>query len=69
MKDIQVPTLVINAKNDTFLSDQCYPYKIADKHSYVHLETPEKGGHCGFPGSDSNGYLWSERRALEFINL
>jgi len=67
LNEISIPTLIINAENDSFLSEKCYPIKIAESHSHVHLEIPKKGGHCGFPGKDKNGYLWSEKRALEFI--
>lgn len=67
LESITIPTLIINAKNDSFLSSECYPVEIANTHQYVHLEMPEKGGHCGFPSKDINGYNWSERRVLEFI--
>ena len=68
LKDIQVPTLIVNALNDPFLAEECYPYDEARKNSSITLETPLAGGHCGFYEYNSEGVLWSERRALDFIN-
>lgn len=64
---IKIPTLIVNALNDPFLPDACYPFDIARVHKYVHLETPERGGHVGFslPSGKPN---WMELRALEFIS-
>ena len=58
------PTLILNAKNDSFLSDKSYPYEIAKNHKFVHLETPKYGGHVAFwqPGN----VYYNEERALEF---
>ena len=64
---ITIPTLLVNAHNDSFLSKECYPDEIAKNHPYFFLETPLRGGHCGFPGADHQDYLWSENRAVEFI--
>ncbi|MDH5365466.1 MAG: alpha/beta fold hydrolase [Cyclobacteriaceae bacterium] len=68
LESISIPTLIINAKNDSFLSKECYPIEIAKTHQYVYLEMPEKGGHCGFPSKNKDGYYWSEQRVLSFIN-
>ncbi len=64
---ISTPTLLVNALDDTFLSPECYPYQLAENHPYFHLETPEKGGHLGFAGRNTDGIYWSEKRAIEFI--
>lgn len=61
---IALPTLLINAKNDPFLSTDCYPEELARKHPFLYLESPAEGGHCGF-ASRSSSY-WSETRALDF---
>lgn len=68
LKDIQIPTLIVNALNDSFLSEECYPFKQLEDHPLVHFESPDRGGHCGFPGKDENGYYWSENRAISFID-
>ena len=64
---IQVPTLLINALDDPFLSDQCYPADIAENHPYLFLEMPAKGGHVGFNPGGRRGFFWSEKRVGEFL--
>ena len=64
---IRRPTLLLNALNDPILSDPSYPYELAQQHDHFYLETPERGGHVGFP----TGNLlkaWSEERAFEFVH-
>ena len=68
LKGIRIPTLIVNALNDSFLSKDCYPFDQLKNHPNIYLETPKRGGHCGFPGKDDQGYFWSERRALNFIH-
>lgn len=62
---IKVPTLILNAKNDSFLSDKSYPYAIAQNHKYLYLEAPKHGGHVAFWQKGSITY--NEQRALEFV--
>ena len=66
LKNIEIPVLILNAKNDSFLSEKCYPYKIASKSSTLFLETPKHGGHVGF--HMSHKVYYSEKRVLEFIH-
>jgi len=61
---IKIPTLVISALNDPFLSKECYP---EETYPNVTLEYPSRGGHVGFAQFDRNGLYWSEMRALSFI--
>ncbi|MDZ4715447.1 MAG: alpha/beta fold hydrolase [Cytophagales bacterium] len=63
---ITVPTLVLNAKNDPFLSPDCYP-EASYHHPRLTFEYPERGGHVGFTQFGKNGLYWSEMRALSFI--
>jgi len=63
--NIKVPTLIINALNDSFLSPECYPIKEAKKNSNLHLEMPNYGGHVGFV--KLNKFYYNETRALDFI--
>ncbi len=67
LDDICVPCLIVNAKDDSFLSEQCYPHRRVDANKYLQLETPDYGGHVGFVTVDEEGFYWSERRALDFI--
>jgi uncharacterized protein len=67
LDNITIETLIINAKNDPFLSKECFPYEQVKHLEKVYLQTPEGGGHCGFYPADYQGVLWSERRALEWV--
>lgn len=69
LQTINVPTLLINALDDTFLSESCYPFKEAALNKQLFFETPKYGGHVGFNSSIiKKDILWSENRILEFIN-
>lgn len=65
---IDTPTLIINALNDPFLPNECYPTDKLKDHKFVWFETPAHGGHVGFMPAAKDGSYWSERRALDFIN-
>ena len=64
---IDVPTLLVNAANDPFLPDACYPTDRAADHPYLTLEVPDSGGHVGFVDFHPSGNYWSERRAAAFL--
>ncbi|HBK89610.1 MAG: alpha/beta fold hydrolase [Cyclobacteriaceae bacterium] len=66
LPNINVPTLVVNAKNDPFLSSACYPAASAASRSVV-LEYPEHGGHVGFARFGQKGLYWSDMRAVAFL--
>ncbi|MEO1255217.1 MAG: alpha/beta hydrolase, partial [Bacteroidota bacterium] len=57
---VEVPLLIVNAKNDPLLSKNCYPYDECERSQYVFLETPIFGGHTGFTRKKDNKpwYLW-----------
>ena len=63
---IEVPTLIINALNDSFLSPECYPVKEAKSNPFLYLEMPKYGGHAGF--IDRKNIYYNESRALEFVS-
>jgi len=62
---ITTPTLLINAKNDSFLGEQCYPINEAKKNKHLYLEMPTYGGHVGFYGKKNISY--TEQKALIFL--
>ena len=66
LEGIRVPTLLLNARNDSFLGPRCYPVEACRNHSSVYFESPDYGGHVGFVGEGSHYY--SERRSLEFLD-
>jgi uncharacterized protein len=68
MDKITIPTLLVNAKNDPFLSAECYPYDRLKNHPFVVFETPERGGHVGFAQCNTTGLYWSEERAIDFFS-
>jgi predicted alpha/beta-fold hydrolase len=66
LQTIKIPTLLINAQNDSFLSAKCYPHEVAKANENFFLETPKHGGHLGF--YDGKEMTYTEKRALEFFN-
>jgi predicted alpha/beta-fold hydrolase len=64
---ITVPALLVNALDDPFLADGCYPVQQAERSRNVHLEMPSSGGHVGFVQFNADGSYWSENRAVEFL--
>ncbi len=68
LKDISIPALLINAKDDPFLSESAYPYQQADDSSHLYLETPGNGGHVGFVSFNSDGSYWIDQRVGEFLS-
>ena len=65
LPDIKVPSLIVQAKNDTFLSSECFVFEEAEQNKNLFMQVTKYGGHCGFmlPGSE---FSWAELRALEF---
>ncbi len=67
LSGVTVPTLIVNALDDPFLADGCYPISQAESSRHVHLEMPRSGGHVGFVQFNPDGSYWSENRAVEFL--
>ena len=59
---IQVPTLLLNARNDPFLPAAALP-QPGTLPASVTPDFPDQGGHGGFPGGD-----WLARRVLEHLS-
>lgn len=68
LKNVQVPTLLVNALDDPFLPKECFPYRQAAENPFLKLETPRHGGHVGFVQFNRSGTYWSEARALSFCS-
>jgi predicted alpha/beta-fold hydrolase len=66
--DIKVSTLLLNALDDPFLADECYPLSEAKKSRHVSLETPYFGGHVGFVAFNRAGEYWHESRVTSFAS-
>ena len=65
--NIRVPTLVLSAKDDPFLSPECFPVAQARANPQLYLETPAFGGHVGFVRTGNGNVYWSEERAAALI--
>ncbi|MBQ7176533.1 MAG: alpha/beta fold hydrolase [Victivallales bacterium] len=63
---LQVPSLIVNPKNDPFLAGKCYPVEEARQNDALFLEMPDGGGHCGFFNYGDVEW-WPMRRAKEFV--
>lgn len=64
---ITVPTLLLNARNDPFLTPECFPDPEAEANPHLHLEAPASGGHVGFLDLANGLQPWSERRVVAFL--
>ncbi len=64
---IHLPTLLITAKDDPFLTSACFPKEIAQDHPHFYLDAPDHGGHVGFL-LKGKPHCWTEQRAFEFID-
>jgi hypothetical protein len=62
-----IPALILSAKDDPILGEECFPYDIAEANENVFLEVTEKGGHMGFITFGNNGEFWHETRTVEFV--
>jgi predicted alpha/beta-fold hydrolase len=67
LKDIRIPALLVNALNDPFLPEACFPYEDAQKSEWLSLEVPRSGGHVGFIELNNRQAYWMERRVVEFV--
>ena len=64
---VNVPSLIVAAQDDTFITPECVPHELAAKHPHLYLETPRYGGHCGFIRQHWEPSYWMEERALAFL--
>ncbi|MCU0422541.1 MAG: alpha/beta fold hydrolase [Bacteroidia bacterium] len=57
LNTIDVPTLLINAKNDPFLNPGCFPYEEIVDHPFLHGIFTSHGGHVGFMMNSKQSWL------------
>ena len=67
LENIKVPSLIINAQNDTFLSKLCSPIDLAERSKLLYLSSPIWGGPVGFVEQYPWDTLWSERKTSHFL--
>jgi uncharacterized protein len=68
LRQIAVPTLMLSALDDPFLTPDCFPFEEAESSACVFLEAPATGGHLGFCESLTGKESWAERRTVEFLS-
>lgn len=68
LDSIKIPTMIVNAWNDPFLSEKCFFDKDTLPSDMIYFAAPSEGGHCGFMQKslkkDEN--FWSENLAVTF---
>jgi uncharacterized protein len=68
LRGIQVPTLLLNARNDPFLPEEALP-AADDVSAAVALEYPAQGGHVGFVAGAFPGHFnWLPARIIDFLS-
>jgi uncharacterized protein len=67
LPNIAIPTLLVNAADDPFLSTTCFPTEQAKANPRFFLEIAPHGGHVGFLAFNDQGEYWSEARAVSFL--
>jgi uncharacterized protein len=66
LERIQVPTLILAARDDPFIAVE--PFEALSLPCHVQVRIQNHGGHLGFLGRDgAGGYRWAERRIAEWV--
>ena len=68
LAQIQMPSLLLSAKDDPLLGADCFPETIAKLSPHFHLEAPAHGGPVGFLGFPAGLPTLSERRVRVFLH-
>lgn len=68
LAQIQIPSLLLSAKDDPLLGAASFPEDIARHSPHFHLEAPAHGGHVGFLDFQAGLQPWSERRVRMFLD-
>jgi len=65
---IRIPALILNARNDPFLTPTCHPFEEAAASDHVVLDCPPEGGHVGFSLPGTLRETWAEQRVADFFD-
>lgn len=68
LRSIKIPTKIINALNDPFLSKDCYPSKKEISNPYIETSYPKFGGHVGFIRKNLNEEGYLEIESYSFVS-
>ena len=61
-----MPTLLITSLDDSFLSENCYPFDLAKNNPNFSLMVTKYGGHVGFV--TSREHYWDEEVINHFLS-
>ncbi len=69
LRDIQIPTLMIHAEDDPFMTPEVLPTE-SELSDYVVMELSKKGGHVGFISGNTLGVpiYWLDQRIPEYFS-
>ena len=67
LENIKIPTILVNADNDPFLTEKSFPKEIARNSDFFHFEMTINGGHVGFMEKEDKEFNWMEKRILDFF--
>ncbi len=67
LTSIKIPTLILQAQDDPFLSESCFPIKEAKANKEVTLLLSKYGGHVGFSLPSQQQY-WEELKIKEYLS-
>ncbi len=69
LSKITIPTLLINALDDSFLSKTCHPFEEAKANKYLHFMPTTFGGHVGFNHPFiGKSEQWLEKKLIHFLH-
>ena len=63
---INVPTLVINSKDDPVIGDKCIPVKEAEENPHVLLIETDLGGHLAY--LEKNHDSWATKQVAQYFD-
>ena len=67
LHQIETPTIIINALNDPFLPESCYPRVECEANKNLELLAPKYGGHVGFV-KEIDGLNYYQAKILNFFD-
>lgn len=68
LRAVNVPTLLIQSRDDPFLPPECLPYEEVAANGSLRAAFTERGGHVGFlEGSAASPRFWAERTVAAFV--
>ncbi len=69
LKQLQIPTLLITAKDDPFVPYSSILAAGPEKNPFIHLVAPQYGGHCAFISRQGGAArFWAEQSVVDFCD-